>query len=145
MIIRPAGIWTLDGQLLTMRYQYGGRDRFNLPGGNQEPGEEIRAGLVREFKEELGVVVTVGDLLLAAETAAGGREVLHLMFAINSLNDSPKLNPQETKALELVWLSAKKLQSAPLYPAVGPILSNFIGHKIPQKTYLGRVFQEWID
>ncbi len=128
-----------------MRYQYGDQDRFNLPGGNQESGEEIRAGLVREFREELRVVVEPGDLLWTAETMAGGREVLHLLFEIKSLSGHPQINPQETTAEDLVWLDADTLHYAPLYPAVGPPLADWMAGKKKTETYLGQVFQEWID
>jgi ADP-ribose pyrophosphatase YjhB (NUDIX family) len=145
MIIRPSGVWVVDGKLLTMRYSYGGRDRFNLPGGNQEPEEEIRTGLVREFQEELGVDVVAGDLLFTAETVAGGREVLHLLFNIESIAGSPQLNDQETKALELVWLSPKELFSASMYPAIGSVLAKWMVNSEKSATYLGRVFQDWIE
>jgi 8-oxo-dGTP diphosphatase len=144
MIIRPAGVWVVDGQLLTMRYQYSGRDRFNLPGGNQEFGEEIKAGLVREFAEELGVVVEVGDLLWAAETLVADREVLHLLFEIKSVVGSPLLNPAETKALELVWLNPEEVFSAPLYPAIGSRLKPWLLDKTKSVSYLGRISQDWI-
>jgi 8-oxo-dGTP diphosphatase len=144
MIIRPSGLWIAHGKLLTMGYRYGGQDRFNIPGGNQEPGEEIRTGLLREFQEELGVAVTVGDLLFTAETEAGGREVLHLLFEITDLIGSPQINSQETKALELAWLHPEKLASAPLYPAVGPFLAQWMASEEKPDTYLGRVFQEWM-
>ncbi|MBF0357167.1 MAG: NUDIX domain-containing protein [Magnetococcales bacterium] len=144
MIVRPAGIWVVDGQVLTMRYQYSGRDRFNLPGGNQEFGEEIKAGLVREFAEELGVVVEVGDLLWTAETLVAGREVLHLLFKVESMVGSPLLNPDETKALELVWLNPEEVVKVPLYPAIGSCLKPWLKENKKSATYLGCINQDWI-
>ncbi|MBF0381909.1 MAG: NUDIX domain-containing protein [Magnetococcales bacterium] len=144
MIIRPAGILVDDGRILTMRYQYSGRDRFNLPGGNHEDGEELRVVLVREFAEELGVDVVVGDLIFMAETLVAQREVLHLLFAITSFDGEAKINSEETKAEELVWLDKKSLLDAPLYPAIGVELAKFIVGEQPTKTHLGRINQEWI-
>jgi 8-oxo-dGTP diphosphatase len=145
MIIRSAGLWIEQGQLLTLRYRYGGQDRFNLPGGNWETGEEIKAGLIREFQEELRVGVEVGDLLFTAETKAGGREVLHLLFPINTMDGLPIINRQETKALDLVWLNPKTLGKAPLYPSIGSQLAQWMDTGVVTHTYLGQVFQEWID
>ena len=144
MIVRPAGLWIADGKLLTMRYQYAEKDRFNLPGGNQEPGEEIRLGLIREFREELGVDVVVGDLLFTAETLVAEREVLHLLFEIKTLVGSPQINPQETKALELVWLEPEALKTTPMYPAVGSNVEPWIRSRVRDKIYFGRIFQDWI-
>jgi 8-oxo-dGTP diphosphatase len=144
LIIRPAGIWIDNGKLLTMRYQYSGKDRYNLPGGNHENGEELKVVLVREFAEELGVEVTVGDLLFTAETHVAGREVLHLLFDITTIIGTPKLNKSETKALELVWLEQKSILNASLYPAIGVDLDQFMASGKATKTYLGRIPQEWI-
>ncbi|MBF0448217.1 MAG: NUDIX domain-containing protein [Magnetococcales bacterium] len=144
MVIRPCGLWVEQGRLLTMRYQYSGQDRFNLPGGNREPGEASGVGLIREFQEEMGVAISLGDLLLTAETEAGGREVLHLVYLVEALHGIPRLNPQETKALALVWLDPEQLREAPLYPAIGPVLADWIINGRVEKTALGSVFQEWI-
>ena len=37
---------------------------WHVPGGRVEPGEDLKPALVREMMEELGVPITVGDLLL---------------------------------------------------------------------------------
>ncbi|MBF0195779.1 MAG: NUDIX domain-containing protein [Magnetococcales bacterium] len=144
MIIRPAGIYIENDKLLTMRYQYSGKDRYNLPGGNHEDGEEIRAVLAREFTEELCVEVTVGDLLFTAETLVEGREVLHLLFDITSIIGVPTINIKETTAIELVWLGEKSLLNASLYPAIGENLARLISVSKPTNTHLGRIHQEWI-
>jgi 8-oxo-dGTP diphosphatase len=40
---------------------------YTLPGGKQEPGEDLETALKRECLEEIGAEVTVGDLLHAAD------------------------------------------------------------------------------
>jgi len=39
------------------------RGEWDLPGGRPDPGEDHRAALVREVREEAGLAVTVGDAL----------------------------------------------------------------------------------
>nr|WP_229600378.1 NUDIX hydrolase [Reyranella sp. MMS21-HV4-11] len=39
------------------------RDEWDLPGGRPDPGEDHRAALIREMREETGLAVEVGSLV----------------------------------------------------------------------------------
>jgi 8-oxo-dGTP diphosphatase len=45
--------------------------KWELPGGKVEPGEDPRAALVREIREELGLEILPGDLLATGHDRAG--------------------------------------------------------------------------
>lgn len=145
MFVRPAGLLVRDRRLLVMRYRYHGHLRYNLPGGGREPGESASICLVREFREEMGLDVQVGDLLLAAETAAGGREVLHLLFTVTADTwATPHLDPVHTKAEGLEWLTPEAVAKADLYPAMSSSLSAWLAGGGPlEKVYCGLVEQPW--
>jgi len=70
MIVEVVGAVIRDpaGRLLTVRKR--GTQRFMLPGGKREPGEDDAAALARELREELGVVVTAARLLGRFEAPA---------------------------------------------------------------------------
>ncbi len=72
MIIRPGGLIVHAGRLLLMRYVYGGEERLNLPGGKPDPGEDLRQCLRRELREELNLVMEVGELVFLVESEGGG-------------------------------------------------------------------------
>jgi len=59
------GIVEESGRVLVARRNPGGSQggKWEFPGGKQEPGENEREALVREFAEELAVSVTVGARL----------------------------------------------------------------------------------
>jgi ADP-ribose pyrophosphatase YjhB (NUDIX family) len=53
--------------LLVKRGRPPGEGRWSLPGGRVEAGERLAAALVREMREETGLDVEVGPLVLIAE------------------------------------------------------------------------------
>src|SRR5210317_493790 len=55
-------------RILLLRKEGGGRgERYALPGGAQDPGENLRDALNRECEEEIGTAVDIGELLHVAE------------------------------------------------------------------------------
>jgi 8-oxo-dGTP diphosphatase len=54
------GVLIHDGRVLLLLNE---RGEWDLPGGRPDPGEDHRAALVREVREEAGLAVTVGDAL----------------------------------------------------------------------------------
>ena len=70
MIVEVVGGLLLgeDGRLLTVRKR--NTNRFMLPGGKREPGEDDFTALARELREELGVDLTSATLLGQFEAMA---------------------------------------------------------------------------
>lgn len=58
------------GQVLLVKPNY--RDYWNLPGGICEDGEDPYAGCVREVREEIGLDLPIGPLLVADWVAPAG-------------------------------------------------------------------------
>lgn len=145
MVVRPSGVVVQNHRLLVMHYQYGGQDRFNLPGGNLEDGEAVHACLAREFAEELDLEITAGDLLFCAETIVEKRHVLHLVFPVAITSGLPCLNPTQTRALQLQWLSPEVVDRAPLYPAIAPMLAAWMRGDDTGTLYLGQREQAWFS
>lgn len=57
--IRVYGIWIHEGMLLVNEEQIHGRSIIKFPGGGLDWGEGLHDCLIREWKEELGVDITV--------------------------------------------------------------------------------------
>ncbi len=68
-VIGVAVIWNESGQILIdKRRQHGLHGGFwEFPGGKIEGGETIEDCIKREIMEELGIVIEVGDRLIAIE------------------------------------------------------------------------------
>ena len=84
---------------------------WELPGGKVAPGESDAAGLAREFREELGVVVTVGERL-GDDVALNDTMTLR---AYRVTQTAGALCPNDHRALR--WVTVDELESLPWVPA----------------------------
>ena len=109
-----AAIIIKEGKVFATQRGYGDwKGWWEFPGGKIEPGEEPRAALVREIKEELDADISVGDLL---ETIEWDYPSFHLTMhcyicLLNS--ESMHLNEHEASA----WLTKETLNSVQWLPA----------------------------
>ncbi|MBD2699944.1 NUDIX hydrolase [Spirosoma sp. BT702] len=148
MKVRPSAlIWRQNAnhtEILLMRYQYGGQDVFALPGGSPDRGETLPETIAREIQEELGVSVEIGEMILAGEMLLTQRnnDVLHIVFAARNVVGEPKLNPDETTALELVWKPLSELDNLNLYPNIGSRLQSWFS-SATYPGYVGRIEQQY--
>lgn len=124
---RVAGACVRAGHVLLHRAA--ADDFWALPGGRPEFGEDSRAALAREMREELGVTVGVGRLLWVLENffAHAGRNFHELAFyyAMALPAASPVLDLQQEHAgvepdnpLVFRWFPVDRLTGVRLYPRV---------------------------
>jgi 8-oxo-dGTP diphosphatase len=81
MVEVVAAVIMRDGKILIGQRKRGGRHplKWEFPGGKVEPGEEPRAALTRELREELNVEALIGEELDSYEVSYrdGFRFMLH--------------------------------------------------------------------
>ena len=63
---------------------------WEFPGGKVRRGEDAPAALRRELREELGIEIEVGSLILATEHAYADRAVRLLFFAARHVAGDPR-------------------------------------------------------
>lgn len=88
---------------------------WELPGGKIDPGEDPRAALVRELREELGIEVTVGAPLEVTSHAYPEKHVLLLFFEATRTASSPE--PRALDVADLCWADATRLAALTFPPA----------------------------
>ncbi|MFD0886438.1 (deoxy)nucleoside triphosphate pyrophosphohydrolase [Streptosporangium algeriense] len=89
---------------------------WEFPGGKVDPGEDDHTALVRECKEELGVLVEVGQRIGGDWPLAGGY-VLRVWLA-----QIVEGEPEAKEHLDLRWLAGHELYDVPWLPADLPIV-----------------------
>jgi len=126
--ISVKGVVIHEGRVLLLLNE---RDEWDLPGGRPEPGEDYRAALTREVREETGLSVEVGDaldeyLFEVLPDKLPGRFVRILPFTCRMLKDGDVTLSHEH--LEMCWLP------------LGDVADAVAGHKLPA-PYLGAIRQ----
>lgn len=144
MKIRPAILIIENEKILTMQYNYGGQDVYNLPGGNLEFGEHLADALAREMVEEMEIKVSVGELILVGEVhnVEQKKQTFHFIFAGKIIEGTPVLNPKETSANAIKWLNISELSAINLYPNISEKLKLYFAGNLENK-YIGKIDQPW--
>ena len=77
-----AAVIERDGEILICQRKPGGRHalKWEFPGGKVEPGEDDRAALARELREELGIDAEIGEEMEAYDFRYGDGPAVHLLF-----------------------------------------------------------------
>ena len=98
---------------------------WEFPGGKMEPGETPQEALVREIKEELDAIITVGDLI---ETVEYDYPKFHLTmhcFLCELVSEHVVLLEHEAAK----WLSKEELNTVDWLPADLDVIKHLMEKK----------------
>ncbi len=125
-VIVCVGAVVKDGQgrlLLIRRGHEPGAGLWSLPGGRVEPGETDAEALVREMREETGLVVRAGRLLGSLRRPAGDGDVLDIRDYAATITGGT-LNPGDDAA-DARWVDARDFGSLPVTEGLTEILASW--------------------
>ena len=117
-----AAVTDLKGRVLIAQRPPGKHlaGRWEFPGGKLETGEDRRAGLARELREELGITLSASPRpLIRVRHRYDYGEVLIDMWMVRGYSGEPK--GLEGQALR--WCTREELETVELLPADGPIVA----------------------
>jgi 8-oxo-dGTP diphosphatase len=117
--IRVAGILIQNGNILLVRHEKNKQSYWLLPGGGIQYGETAEEALRREFREEVGLSIQVGKLVLVHDSIPPDRhrQVLNLYFLVSSEQSEIKVTPDQVLR-DASFQSLGGLSGIPLRPHV---------------------------
>lgn len=102
-----------QGRLLLIKRGHApGAGLWSLPGGRIEPGETDAEALVREMREETGLVIDPGQLIGAVRRPARDGAVFDIRDYAATVTGGT-LRPGDDAA-DARWVNARELQSLPI-------------------------------
>ena len=135
--IRACGVIVRNEKLLLAEfYDEAAGWHFNVPVGGVEDGETVIEAVQREVREETGLIVRVGRLLMVAEflpdraipVLADNPRSLSLFFECHAPEDAEPQLPELHDLLQtgVQWVALDDLDSVPLLPRTGAQLATLL-------------------
>ncbi len=137
-----SGVLIENGRVLLIAHKKEGKIYWLLPGGGVDYGESLRDALGREFKEELGISVDVGDVAFLCDSIAPEEErhIIHIVFHCAYASGTYALG-SETRLFNFSFFAAEKLHDLLIFPPVRDEIEQLLGGGKTKSLYYRK---EWM-
>ncbi len=121
-----------EGKILIVReastYKTGTQiGKYDVPGGQMQPGQTVEENLTREIEEETGLTVQIGQIFHVSENrpVVNGeqRQIVRMYFTCESKSDAITLSQDHDDAQ---WIDPQDFQKYNLIPNLVPAFEAFL-------------------
>lgn len=135
--IRVYGIWINDGRLLVNEELIRGNKIIKLPGGGMDWGEGTRDCLKREWQEELGIDIEVGEHFYTTDyfqpSAFDNSQVMSIYYLVSANPDSEIKNLLENE--RTYWIPLSEVSADSFTLPIDKIVGGMIKQHFANKNY----------
>lgn len=115
--IRVSGILEKDGKYLLVNHSKLNDDNifWNFPGGGVDKNESVENTLIREFKEETNLDITIGKFVFINQVIASSLHAIELYFTVFAVNFDNKTghDPEIDIITETKWMTNEEILNLP--------------------------------
>ncbi|MBP6282085.1 MAG: NUDIX domain-containing protein [Leptotrichiaceae bacterium] len=143
--VRVAGILIENNKILLIEHLKKNKKYWLVPGGGVDWGESTAEALIREYKEETNLDITVEKFLFLSETIAPDKKkhVINLYFQIKIIKNSiynMKLG-DERNLTDLKFITKEEIENIKLYPNIKTQLIQLLNEE-KIAPYLGLLWDK---
>ena len=143
--VRVAGILIENNKILLIEHLKKNKKYWLVPGGGVDWGESTAEALIREYKEETNLDITVEKFLFLSETIAPDKKkhVINLYFQIKIIKNSiynMKLR-NERNLTDLKFITKEEIENIKLYPNIKTQLIQLLNEE-KIAPYLGLLWDK---
>ncbi len=92
--LRVTGILIEDERILLVKQRLNDARNWSLPGGTLETGETLEECMIREMREETGLLVAIEKLLYVCDRISENRHVVHITFKLRRTGGNLQLGSE---------------------------------------------------
>ena len=143
--VRVAGILIENNKILLIEHLKKNKKYWLVPGGGVDWGESTAEALIREYKEETNLDITVEKFLFLSETIAPDKKkhVINLYFQIKIIKNciyNMKLG-DERNLTDLKFITKEEIENIKLYPNIKTQLIHLLNEE-KIAPYLGLLWDK---
>jgi 8-oxo-dGTP diphosphatase len=107
-----------NNKVLLLRDPRMDRVVWEIPGGRMNVNEDPKVAVTREINEELGVTITVGEVVYMEQFIQGneGKRAFVIVFSASLANEDTDFRLAEEEVCEIAWVGKDELSNFDLFP-----------------------------
>jgi 8-oxo-dGTP diphosphatase len=101
---------------------------WEFPGGKVDPGEAFAPALIREFKEETGLTITLEKILMSGEWEREDYRIAYLFLLAQRVSGEVSISREHDA---YAWMTHSELTKASVSPQLEPLKNFILQHLLP--------------
>lgn len=125
--IAQKAIIVKEGKALLLRDPRENRVIWEIPGGRMNIDEEPREAVAREIMEELGVAISVGEVVYMGQFIheSEGKRAFVIVYEASLVDETAEFVLSDAEVCEIAWVSKDELTHFELFPEYSQALDCY--------------------